>query len=62
MSSLVGAVLFFVEKDKTLQLCINYQGFNKITLKNFYPLSLISSAFNLLQRALVTKCYHLVRT
>lgn len=39
--------------DKTLQPCINYWCLNDITDKNYYPLSLISSAFELLQRAMV---------
>jgi hypothetical protein len=41
--------LFFVEKDKTLRPCINYWGLNDITVKNRYPLPLISSASEPLQ-------------
>lgn len=62
-----GAGSFFVEKkDKTLRLCIDYQGLNNITVKNCHPLSLISSAFELLQQGTIfTKldlcnAYHLV--
>lgn len=33
------------KKDKTLRLCIDYQGLNDIIVKNRYPLPLISSAF-----------------
>lgn len=49
-SSSAGPGLLFVEKkDKTLQPCTDYCGLNDITLKNHYPLSLFSSAFELLQ-------------
>ena len=67
-SSPAGAGFFFVEKkDKTLRPCIDYRGLNDITIKNRYPLPLISSAFELLQGATIfTKLdlcntYHLVR-
>jgi len=64
----VGAGFFFVEKkDKTLMPCIDYRGLNDITVKHRYPLSLISSDFQLLEGATIfTKldlrnAYHLVR-
>lgn len=67
-SSPAGAGFFFVEKkDKTLRPCIDFRGLNDITVKNRYPLPLISSAFELLQGATIfTKldlrnAYHLVR-
>ena len=67
-SSPAGAGFFFVaKKDKTLRPCIDYRGLNEITIKNRYPLPLISSAFELLKNAKVfTKldlrnAYHLVR-
>uniref|UniRef100_A0A8D3E3V3 Gypsy retrotransposon integrase-like protein 1 n=1 Tax=Scophthalmus maximus TaxID=52904 RepID=A0A8D3E3V3_SCOMX len=67
-SSPAGAGFFFVgKKDKTLRPCIDYRGLNDITIKNRYPLPLISSAFELLQGATIfTKldlrnAYHLVR-
>lgn len=67
-SSPAGAGFFFVEKkDKSSRPCIDYQGLNDITVKNRYPLPLISSAFELLQGATIfTKldlrnAYHLVR-
>ncbi len=47
--------------------CIDYRGLNDITVKNRYPLPLMSSAFELLQGAAIfTKldprnAYHLVR-
>lgn len=66
-SSPAGAGFFFVEKrDKTLRPCIDYRGLNDNTVKNCYPLPLISSAFELLQGATIfTKldfrnAYHLV--
>eukprot|EP00063_Salmo_salar_P061255 XP_014036090.1 PREDICTED: uncharacterized protein LOC106590069 [Salmo salar] len=63
-----GHLFFFVEKkDKTLRLCTDYRGLNDITVKNRYPLPLISSAFEPLQGATVfskldlQNTYHLVR-
>uniref|UniRef100_A0A9J8BR74 ribonuclease H n=1 Tax=Cyprinus carpio carpio TaxID=630221 RepID=A0A9J8BR74_CYPCA len=67
-SSPAGAGFFFVEKkDGLLRPCIDYRGLNDITVKNRYPLPLMSSAFELLQGATIfTKldlrsAYHLVR-
>ncbi len=67
-SSPAGAGFFFVgKKDKTLRPCIDYRGLNDVTVKNRYPLPLISSAFELLQGATVfskldlRNAYHLVR-
>ncbi|XP_061633832.1 retrovirus-related Pol polyprotein from transposon opus [Phyllopteryx taeniolatus] len=67
-SSPAGAGFFFVDKkDKTLRPCIDYRGLNKITVKNRYPLPLISIAFEFLEGAKIfTKldlrnAYHLVR-
>lgn len=49
-SSPAGAGFFFVEKkDKSLRPCIDYWGLNDITVKNHYPLPLISSAFEFLE-------------
>ncbi|KAI7808332.1 Pol polyprotein [Triplophysa rosa] len=66
-SSPAGAGFFFVQKkDGSLRPCIDYRGLNDITIKNRYPLPLMSSAFELLQGARVfTKldlrnAYHLV--
>lgn len=51
-SSPLGAGFFFVaKKDNTP--CIDYRGLNNITIKNKYPLPLISSAFEPLQGATV---------
>ncbi len=67
-SSPAGAGFFFVgKKDGSLRPCIDYRGLNDITVKNRYPLTLMSSAFELLQGAAIfTKldlrnAYHLVR-
>ncbi len=63
-----GAGFFFVEKkDGSLRPCIDYRGLNSITVKNTYPLPLMSSAFERLQGALfftkldLHNAYHLVR-
>uniref|UniRef100_A0A8L0DMZ4 Gypsy retrotransposon integrase-like protein 1 n=1 Tax=Oncorhynchus mykiss TaxID=8022 RepID=A0A8L0DMZ4_ONCMY len=67
-SSPAGAGFFFVKKkDGSLRPCIDYRGLNDITVKNRYPLPLMSSAFEILQGArFFTKldlrnAYHLVR-
>ncbi len=67
-SSPAGAGFFFVKKkDGSLRPCIDYRELNGITVKNRYPLPLMSSAFEILQGAKVfTKldlrnAYHLVR-
>ncbi len=37
--SLYGAVVFFVhKKDGTLRMCVDYRAFNKVKVKNRYPL------------------------
>lgn len=66
-SSPASAGFFFVKKkDGTLRSCIDYHGLNDITIKNRYPLPLMSSAFEILQWARIfTKldlrnAYHLV--
>ena len=48
-ASPAGGGFFFVEKDKTLRPCINYRGLYDITVKNHYPLPLISSGIKPLQ-------------
>ena len=35
-------ILFALKKDGGLQLCVDYRGLNKITIKNCYPLPLVS--------------------
>ena len=66
-SSPLGAGFFFVEKDKSLRPCIDFRGLNTITVKNKYPLPLISSTFEPLKcTTIFTKldlrnAYYLVR-
>lgn len=54
------------EKDHSLWPCIHYRGINDVTVKNHYPLPLISSAFEILQGATIfsklniRNAYHLV--
>ena len=67
-SSPAGAGFFFVEKkDKSLRPCIDYRGLKNITVKNRYPLPLMSTAFELLQGACIfskldlRNAYHLLR-
>uniref|UniRef100_A0A8C6MDP3 Gypsy retrotransposon integrase-like protein 1 n=1 Tax=Nothobranchius furzeri TaxID=105023 RepID=A0A8C6MDP3_NOTFU len=67
-TSPLGAGFFFVaKKDGSLRPCIDYRGLNQITIKNKYPLPLLSSTFEPVQDSTVfTKldlrnAYHLVR-
>ena len=46
-------VLFSKKKDKTLRLCIDYQQLNKVTIKNWYPLSRVDDLFDQLRGARV---------
>lgn len=54
------------KKDKTLPSCIDYCGLNKNTIKNKYPLPLLTFAFELLQGVTIfskldlRNAYHLV--
>ncbi len=56
-----------MEKDGSLCPCIDYRGLNDITVKNRYPLPLMSSAFELLQGETIftnldlPSAYYLVR-
>ena len=65
-SSLAAPVLFVKKKDGSLQLCVDYQGLNKLTQKDRYPLPLIFDLLDFLSHAKVyTKidlrhAYHLV--
>ena len=60
-------ILFVKKKDGSLRMCVDYRGLNKITIKNRYPLPLISGLFDQLSQAKVyTKidlrgAYNLVR-
>lgn len=45
--SLVGAFILFNKKpNDSLQLYVNYQGLNNLTIKNWYPLLLIKESLN----------------
>ena len=48
-SPVVAGFFFVAKKDKTLHPCLDYRGLNEITVKNKYPLLLISSAFEPIQ-------------
>ena len=41
-SSAEVSILFMSKKDRKMRLYINYRGLNKIIIKNYYSLSLIS--------------------
>ena len=63
-----GAPILFVPKDDgTMRLCVDYRGLNKITVKNRYPLPLISELLDRFsQSAIFTKldlrdAYHRLR-
>ncbi len=44
---LTEALIFFDKKrDGSLYLCVDYQGLNNLTIKNFYPLLLIGEALD----------------
>lgn len=67
-SSPARAGFFFVaKKDKMLHPCIDYRGLNDTTIKNRFPLPLISTAFEKLQEASIftkldlRKAYYLVQ-
>lgn len=67
-SSLLGTMFFVVgKKDGSLHPCIDYRGLNQITVKNKYPLPLLSSALEpVLDAVIFTKIdrrntYHLVQ-
>ena len=50
--SLAGyPILFISKKDGSLQLCVDYQELNNITIKNSYSLSLISELQDKFQKA-----------
>ena len=50
--SIAGALTLFVYKpDSSLCLWIDYRGLNNLTIKNWYPLTLISESLDWLSRA-----------
>ena len=67
-TSPAGAGFFFVsKKDGSLRPCIDYRGLNDITVRNRYPLPLMSSSFDRLRGATIfskldlRNAYNLVR-
>ena len=44
-------ILFYQKPDGNLRLCVDYWGLNNITIKNWYPLPLISESLDRLGRA-----------
>jgi hypothetical protein len=44
-------ILFTPKKDGILRLCVDYRGLNRITVKNRYPLPLISETIDRLSKA-----------
>jgi len=44
-------ILFVKKKDGSLRLCVDYRGLNKITIKNKYPLPLITELLDRLKHA-----------
>ncbi|UOH84923.1 hypothetical protein LQV05_001738 [Cryptococcus neoformans] len=54
LEALSGAPILFVKKkDRSLRMCVDYQGINKITIKNHYPLPLIAELLDQLKSAKV---------
>jgi len=49
-------VLFVKNKDGTFRLCIDYRQFNKVTLRNKYPLPRIDDLFYQLRGSKVLRC------
>ena len=60
-------ILFNKKPDGSLRLCVNYRGFNNLTIKNWYLLLLIGEALDRLGRAKqftpldLTSAYHRMR-
>ena len=50
-SSTGACILFDKKPDGSLRLCVNYRGFNNLTIKNRYPLPLIGESLDRLGRA-----------
>jgi hypothetical protein len=67
-SSPAGAPIIFVpKKDGSLRLCVDYRGLNKVTIKNRYPIPLISELMDRLSGARyftrldIRDAYHRIR-
>ena len=50
-SPCAAPILFAKKKDGTLRLCVDYRALNKVTIKNRYPLPLISETLDQLKGA-----------
>ena len=48
-SSVDALILFVCKPNSSLCLCVNYQGFNNLTIKNQYPLLLIDKSLDQLE-------------
>ena len=44
-------ILFLPKPNRGLRLCVDYRGFNNLTIKNWYYLSLVGKSFDRLSRA-----------
>ena len=61
------SILFDRKLDRSLRLCVDYQGLNNITIKNQYPLPLIGESLDRLGQAKrftqldLTNAYHRMR-
>ena len=53
-------ISFVLKKDEKLQLCVNYQKLNNITVKNSYLLSLISELQDQLQEAKIFNKFNIL--
>ena len=66
-SPAVAPILFVRKKNNSLRLCVNYRELNNLTIKNCYPLPLISKSLNHLGHAKrfthldLTNAYHQMR-
>jgi hypothetical protein len=66
-SSAGAPILFVPKKDGSLRLCVDYRGLNQVTIRNSYPLPLISELLDRLRGASIfTKldlrnAYHQIR-
>ena len=50
-SPTAAPILFVKKKDRGLRLCVDYQGLNNLTIKDRYPLPLISETLDRLRSA-----------
>ncbi len=66
-SSAGATILFDKKPDGSLRLCVDYRGFNNLTIKNRYPLPLVGESLDRLGRARrftqlnLTNAYHWIK-